>query len=105
MHLLLLLSFFVSSPSVGDVEIVPITHASLILKWEGKTVHVDPWSKGDYQGQPQADLILITDIHGDHMDAEQVSKVSKTGTVVIAPAAVQETIKQAGYSTTARKPP
>jgi L-ascorbate metabolism protein UlaG (beta-lactamase superfamily) len=49
MHLLLLLSFFVSSPSVGDVEIVPITHASLILKWEGKTVHVDPWSKGDYQ--------------------------------------------------------
>jgi L-ascorbate metabolism protein UlaG (beta-lactamase superfamily) len=29
------------------------------------------------------------------MDAEQVSKVSKTGTVVIAPAAVQETIKQA----------
>ncbi len=95
MHLLLLLPFFLSSPSLGDLEIVPITHASLILKWEGKTVHVDPWSKGDYQGQPQADLILVTDIHGDHMDAEQISKVSKTGTVVIAPAAVQQTIKQA----------
>ena len=76
MHLLLLLPFFILSPSVDDVEIVPITHGSLILKWENKVVHIDPWSKGNYQGQPQADLILVTDIHGDHMDAEQIEKVS-----------------------------
>lgn len=95
MHLLLLLPFFILSPSVDDVEIVPITHGSLILKWENKVVHIDPWSKGNYQGQPQADLILVTDIHGDHMDAEQIEKVSKSGTVVIAPAAVQQTVKQA----------
>jgi L-ascorbate metabolism protein UlaG (beta-lactamase superfamily) len=95
MHLLLLLPLLLSSPNVGDVEIVPITHGSLILKWQGKAIHVDPWSKGNYEGQPQADVVLVTDIHGDHMDADQIAKVSKSGTVVIAPAAVQKTVQQA----------
>lgn len=88
-----------------DVRIIPITHASLILTWEGKTIHVDPWSRGDYEGQPKADLILITDSHGDHMDLKQIAEVSKEGTVILAPLAVQATVTQAevlknGESTT-----
>jgi len=88
-----------------DVRIIPITHASLILTWEGKTIHVDPWSRGDYEGQPKADLILITDSHGDHMDLKQIAEVSKEDTVILAPLAVQATVTQAevlknGESTT-----
>jgi len=41
------------------------------------------------------DLILITDIHGDHMDAADVAALSKSGTLVIAPASVAKTITQA----------
>jgi L-ascorbate metabolism protein UlaG (beta-lactamase superfamily) len=40
-------------------------------------------------------LILITDIHGDHMDADDVKALSNAGTEVIAPAAVAKTITQA----------
>ena len=79
----------------GGVEVVPIHHGSLILKWQGKVVHVDPWSRGDYTGQPAADLILITDIHGDHMDPEQIARVRKEGTIIVAPAAVQKTVSEA----------
>ena len=79
----------------GGVEVIPIHHGSLVLKWQGKVVHVDPWSRGDYTGQPPADLILITDIHGDHMDPEQISRVRKDETIIVAPAAVQKTVPEA----------
>ena len=39
-----------------------------------------------------ADLILITDIHGDHMDTDDIAKLTKNGTAIIAPAAVAKTV-------------
>ncbi len=33
-------------------------------------IYVDPAKPSDFTGLPPADLILISDIHGDHMDAE-----------------------------------
>ncbi|MBI3940827.1 MAG: MBL fold metallo-hydrolase [Acidobacteria bacterium] len=81
--------------NAADVEIVPIMHASTVLKWDGKIIHVDPWSQGNYQGVPAADLLLVTDIHGDHMDPTQIAAVRKAGTVIVAPAAVQQTVTDA----------
>ena len=97
--------FMLSGLAGGEVQVVPITHASLVLQWDGKVIHVDPWSRGNYEGQPKADLILITDSHGDHMDLKQIAEVSKDDTEVIAPLVVQETVTQAqvlknGESTT-----
>ncbi|MDA2938571.1 MBL fold metallo-hydrolase [Acidobacteria bacterium AH-259-A15] len=95
MFLLFLLVSSVLLTAEGDVEIVPITHGSVVLKWQGKTIYVDPWGRGNYQGVSQADLILITDIHGDHMDPAQIAKVRKADTVIVAPAAVQKTVTEA----------
>ena len=95
MQLLPLLLSVLLIPTEGNVQVIPITHGSVVLQWEGKVIHVDPWSQGDYDGVPQADLILVTDIHGDHMDPDQISKVRKANTVIIAPAAVQKTVTQA----------
>ncbi|MFB3904483.1 MAG: MBL fold metallo-hydrolase [Acidobacteriota bacterium] len=80
-----------------QVEVVPITHASLILKWNGKAVYVDPWSQGNYEGQPKADLILITDIHPDHLDLRQVAAVRKPDTSIVAPPAAQSSIAEARF--------
>ena len=53
----------------------------------GKVIAVDPWSQGNYDGIPQADLVLITDIHGDHLDPPAIAKLRKSGTTLIAPPA------------------
>jgi L-ascorbate metabolism protein UlaG (beta-lactamase superfamily) len=80
--------------SVGPVEITPIQHASLMLKAGGKILYVDP-AQGKYDGLPQADYILITDIHGDHLAPAVLDKLRKPGTVIVAPKAVAQTVKDA----------
>jgi L-ascorbate metabolism protein UlaG (beta-lactamase superfamily) len=81
--------------SQGDVSITPIQHGSVMLEIDGKIWHVDPWSRADYSSRPKADVILITDIHGDHMDPKAIAALSKPTTVIVAPKAVSETVTKA----------
>ena len=90
------LAFFAAPPrradsfptAAGDVKITPIHHASLMIEAGGKTIQVDPVGQGNYEGLPKADLILITDIHGDHLDQGTIGRLTKHGTEIIAPPAV-----------------
>jgi L-ascorbate metabolism protein UlaG (beta-lactamase superfamily) len=45
-------------------------------------IYIDPWKLT--AGGPMADLILVTHDHFDHCSPEDVKKISKPGTVVIA---------------------
>lgn len=73
----------------GDITVTPIAHGSVQLEFGGQLIYVDP-SQGEYAGKPQGDLILITDIHGDHLNAERITELRKEGAPVVAPAAVAE---------------
>jgi len=77
--------------SAGTLELTPIQHASILIKADGKVIYIDP-AQGKYDGLPQADYILITDIHGDHMAPAVVDKLRKAGTVILAPKAVAEKV-------------
>src|SRR6476620_3800454 len=65
------------STKAGELRVTPVRHASLMIEAGGKVIHVDPWSQGNYDGLPKADLILITDIHGDHMDPNAIATIKK----------------------------
>lgn len=77
------------------VRITPIYHASVRIVAGRDTIYIDPAKPARIEGMVPGDLILITDVHGDHMDADDIKALSKAGTTVIAPAAVQKTITQA----------
>jgi len=78
----------------GPITIQPITHAALQVKHGNQVITVDPTMMGgDYNALPKADIILITDIHGDHLDPATITKASKTGTNVIIPGAASAQVK------------
>lgn len=73
----------------GPLVIHPIEHATAVLEWDGRTIYLDPVGGADpFATFGRADLILITDIHGDHLSVDTVRAVSKEKTKVVAPAAV-----------------
>jgi|SRR5436853_1878173 len=78
----------------GAITIQPINHAAVQLKYGNTVITVDPTKMGgDYNTVPKADIILITDIHGDHLDPETIAKASKAGTTVVIPGAASQQVK------------
>jgi L-ascorbate metabolism protein UlaG (beta-lactamase superfamily) len=76
-----------------EPKIIPIYHASLILDWE-KIIYVDPsWSIDLYKDKPFPDLVLITDIHYDHLNVD-VLKSLKGEFLIIAPKAVYDELSE-----------
>lgn len=77
-----------STPKGGQLEIQPLIHASLRIKYDGKEIEIDPVGQlGDritnYSEFPKADLILVTHEHHDHLDPTAIKELSKTDTIVI----------------------
>ena len=81
--------------AAGPVEITPIFHAAAMISAGQDRIYIDPAKPANISGLQAGDLILITDTHGDHLDAAYITQLSKAGTEIIAPAAVQETVKNA----------
>lgn len=79
----------------GPVKITPLYHASTLIEAGGKTIYIDPAKPAKLAGLPKADLILISHIHGDHMDPESIKEISKPGTEIFAPASVVATVTSA----------
>jgi len=85
----------VFATSAGPVKITPLYHASTLIEAGGKVIYLDPAKPANFAGQPKADLVLITDIHGDHMDPASLTAVSKPGTEILAAPAVVSTVTAA----------
>src|ERR1035441_146098 len=81
--------------SAGPVKITPLNHASTLIEAAGKTIYLDPAKPAKLSGPPKADLILITDIHGDHMDPDSIKDISKADTEILAAPAVVQTVTSA----------
>jgi L-ascorbate metabolism protein UlaG (beta-lactamase superfamily) len=70
--------------SAGDLAITFIGHGTLVFEFDGKVIHVDPFSRlADYAKLPKADMIFITHHHGDHLDLEAVKIIRTSKTKIV----------------------
>ena len=76
--------------TMGPLTIQPIVHASLILTVHGVTIYADPNGADNYKGMTAPDIILITDIHGDHFDVKTIEAVKKATTILVVPQVVAD---------------
>lgn len=68
-----------------------ISHASFILEWEDLVVYNDPVGDPElYADQRTANIVLVTDIHGDHLDPKALKAVIGEDTALIVPQAVKD---------------
>jgi L-ascorbate metabolism protein UlaG (beta-lactamase superfamily) len=75
----------------GELIIQPITHATLVLSFNKNNIYVDPTGGADaFKGLAAPNIILITDIHGDHMDPKTIEAVNTAHAVMIVPQAVAD---------------
>lgn len=80
----------------GVISIQPILHGTAALTWNEKTIYVDPYGGAKaFLGISNPDLILITDIHGDHMNVETLESLETSKAIIIAPQAVADQLPAA----------
>ena len=73
----------------GAIGVMPLSHASFVMTTPGLTIYNDPvGGKELYDGQPAADLILITHEHGDHYDADTLAALAGPDTKLVVNPAV-----------------
>jgi len=66
------------------LKITFIGHGTLMFTWGDLIIHIDPVDQmADYSALPDADLILITHEHGDHLNADAIEKISQPATQII----------------------
>lgn len=70
--------------SGGKLEITFIGHGTLMFTFGGKVIHVDPFSRlTDYSKLQQADMILLTHEHRDHLDLKALDNLRTDKTKII----------------------
>ena len=61
-----------------------IGHGSLMFKFNDQVIHIDPaMMAADYSNLPDADLILVTHQHSDHLDLKAIKHLLKDETSVV----------------------
>ncbi|SNY99763.1 MBL fold metallo-hydrolase [Flagellimonas pacifica] len=78
-----------TSKETETIKIIPIEHATAILEWKNITIYIDPvGGKRVFKNQKRPDLILITDIHGDHFSLETLQELDTKKAKIMVPQAV-----------------
>jgi L-ascorbate metabolism protein UlaG (beta-lactamase superfamily) len=70
--------------SEGELEMFFIGHGTLMFKYNDLVIHIDPvMREADYATLPDADLVLVTHEHGDHLDMTAIGHIMKENTKVV----------------------
>ncbi|WP_276370426.1 MBL fold metallo-hydrolase [Chryseolinea sp. H1M3-3] len=81
--------------SAGPLTIQPILHGCLVLSWNDKTIYVDPYGGlKALAGIAAPDLVLITDIHGDHLNPETLNAIETSKAKIVVPQAVADQLPE-----------
>ena len=86
-----------ASAGASAITVTPISHATFVLRGDGKVIYNDPvGGAAAFSQQPKADIILVSDIHGDHLDTATIAALFADGartsqsTALVVPQAVAD---------------
>ncbi|HEX8279114.1 MAG TPA: MBL fold metallo-hydrolase [Segetibacter sp.] len=75
----------------GNLTIQPVTHATLVMAYKKVNIYIDPTGgAAAFKGLAAPNVILVTDIHGDHFDIKTIEAVNTARAVLVVPQAVAD---------------
>jgi len=81
--------------SNGTLTVQPVLHGTAALEWNSKMIYVDPYGGAKvFEGIRPPDLVLITDIHGDHLNVETLNALDLSKSVLVVPKAVADQLPE-----------
>ena len=81
--------------SDNEIQIHPVNHATFVIDWNGLTIYNDPNGGAEaFEDYNAPDIILISDIHGDHLNQETLDSLDTQNTAFIMPQAVAERLPE-----------
>lgn len=94
-NLILIFQLSAQDKTADKIKFSAVKHGTMVIETPEVTIYLDP--VGDiktFETFPSPDIILITDIHGDHLDADAVNALKQDKTVIIAPKAVVDRLDE-----------
>ena len=77
------------------LKITPISHATAVLTFNKEVVYLDPTGGAKaFSNFEKPTYVVVTDIHGDHMDLKTLAALDLKETKIIAPQAVADKITE-----------
>lgn len=77
----------------GSITFQPILHGALVITYNNTTIYIDPYGDAKaYAGLTAPDIILITDIHQDHLNINTLKSIVTSNATFIVPQAVADKI-------------
>ena len=77
----------------SKTKITPISHATAVIEFDNEIIYLDPTGGAEaFSSFKKPSYVLITDIHGDHMNIKTLNALDLKETIIIAPKAVAEKI-------------
>lgn len=74
-----------------------LTHSAIRLQSSnGVVIYFDPYDLTDAQSLHDADAVLLTHTHYDHLSPEDIARVSNESTIIIAPTSAIDEVAKAG---------
>lgn len=78
-----------NSSKQKQLEIQPISHATMVLTYGSDDFYIDPTGGAEaFSSFSKPEYVIITDIHGDHLNIETLKGIDLSSAMVIAPKAV-----------------
>jgi L-ascorbate metabolism protein UlaG (beta-lactamase superfamily) len=78
-----------ATPADDSLRIHPVFHASLVIEQGSTVIYVDPYDgAARFAKYPAPGLVLITDIHPDHLDSATLAGLPLDRARIVAPQAV-----------------
>jgi L-ascorbate metabolism protein UlaG (beta-lactamase superfamily) len=66
-----------------------------VFTWDAKTIYVDPYGTAKaFEGIAPADVVIITDIHGDHLNLETLQGLDLSKALFVVPQAVADKLPE-----------